>query len=446
MTARQILGVGESKQIAPICDELRSAGWLVHRATDLRHARRLIAQHGLTVALLVHTEVGDELCATLDAFLKSTANIEWIGCFDTGSVVRPPCRDLILAHLFDHHTLPLDMQRVIACIGHAYGRAALREAAETPATGCGDTMLLGESPAIIELMRQVRRTASAEAPVLIHGESGSGKELIAHAVHRNSARSRGPLVVINCGAIQPTLIQSELFGHEKGAFTGAIAAKRGLFEEAESGTVFLDEIGDLPLDLQVNLLRFLQEGTVSRVGSTKVRHIDVRVIAATNIDLRKAVGLGRFREDLFYRLNVLPLHVAPLRERRQDIRLLSHHFFRKFSGEKSAKLKGFSRLAMQAMQAHTWPGNVRELINRVRCSMIMAQGRLIMPVDLGLEAPSGPELQNVLDVARLKAEHGAITATLQLTGRNVATSARQLGVSRMTLYRLMVKHGMNVPQ
>ena len=430
----------------PICEELRSAGWQVHRATDLRHARQLIAQHGLAVALLVQTEVSDELCAALDVFLKSTANIEWIGCFDTASVVRPPCRDLILSHLFDHHTLPLDMQRLTACLGHAHGRASLREAAEGVAPGGGDTTLLGESPAIIELMRQVRRMASAQAPVLIQGESGSGKELIARAIHQHSARSSGPLVVINCGAIQSNLIQSELFGHEKGAFTGAISAKSGLFEEAEGGTVFLDEIGELPLDLQVNLLRFLQEGTVSRVGSTKVRRIDVRVVAATNIDLQQAVAQGRFREDLFYRLNVLHLHVAPLRERREDIRLLAHHFFRKFSVEKSAKLKGFSRLAVQAMQAHTWPGNVRELINRVRCSMIMARGRLIMPVDLGLEAPSGPELQNVLDEARLKAERGAIASTLQLTGRNVADSARQLGVSRMTLYRLMLKHGMNLPQ
>jgi DNA-binding NtrC family response regulator len=446
MPARKILGVGESTQLAPICEALQSAGWSVYPATDLRHARRLIAQHGLTVGLLVQTKMGDSLCAELDTFLKSASNIEWVGCFDTASVVRPPCRDLILAHLFDHHTLPLDMPRVVACLGHAHGRASLREAAGDVAADDGDTTLIGECPAIIELMRQVGRTANAEAPVLIHGESGTGKELIAQAVHRRSARSRGPLVAINCGAIQPALIQSELFGHERGAFTGAISAKRGLFEEAEGGTVFLDEIGDLPLDLQVNLLRFLQEGTLSRVGSTQVRRINVRVIAATNVDLHKAVAQGRFREDLFYRLNVLALHVPPLRERREDIRLLAHHFFRKYSGEKSGRLKGFSRVAMQAMQAHTWPGNVRELINRVRCSMIMAQGRLIMPTDLGLEAPAGPALQNVLDEARFKAERGAIATTLQLTGRNVATSARQLGVSRMTLYRLMVKHGMNVPQ
>ena len=429
----------------PICDQLSAADWDVHRAPDLRTARRLTAGHRFSVGLLLHTEVDDALCAELDGFLAAHGNLEWIGGFDAASVARPACRDMILTHLFDHHTLPLDPSRFMACLGHAYGRAALRETAGTAESTRGDAVILGQSPAITELLRQARRIANADAPVLIHGESGSGKELFAQALHQQSQRASGPFVAVNCGAIQPSLIQSELFGHEKGAFTGAVSEKRGLFEAANGGTVFLDEIGDLPLDLQVNLLRFLQEGTISRVGSTRVRNLDVRVVAATNVDLHKAVVAGRFRQDLFYRLNVLPLHVAPLRERREDIRLLAHHFFRKFSAEKSPKLKGFSRVAMQTMEAHTWPGNVRELINRVRCSMIMSQGKLIMPADLGLDAPKNPELQNVLDDARLKAERGAISSSLQQSGRNVAVSARQLGVSRMTLYRLMVKHGLNPP-
>ena len=446
MAGKKILCVGGADTAGPICEHLQGAGWEVHRAADSRSAKRILAQHRFTVGLLVYANLSDALCAELDGFLAASGSLEWVGCFDAASVVRPECRDLILTYLFDHHTLPVDLQRMTVCLGHAHGRASLRETVEIAESTRGDAAVLGQSKAIIELLRQVRRSANADAPVLICGESGSGKELVAQAVHQHSSRARGPFVAINCGAIQPALIQSELFGHEKGAFTGAVGEKHGLFEAANGGTVFLDEIGDLPLDLQVNLLRFLQEGTISRVGSTRVLRLDVRVVAATNVDLEKAVAEGRFREDLFYRLNVLPLRVVPLRERREDIKLLAHHFFCKFAAEKGPKVKGFSRLATMTMEAHTWPGNVRELINRVRCSMIMAEGKFIMPADLGLEAPGGPELQNVLDDARLRAERGAIHSSLQQSGRNVAISARQLGVSRMTLYRLMVKHGLNALQ
>jgi DNA-binding NtrC family response regulator len=446
MSGYKVLCIGRPGVADPICAHLRSVGWEVHRAADLRCAKRLLAGKRFTVGVLAYDGVDDAVCVQLNAFLAAHGNLEWLGCFDAPSLTCAACRDLILVHLFDHHTLPVDMDRMAECLGHAHGRASLRETVGVAENARGHATILGQSAAIVELLRQVRRTASADAPVLIHGESGSGKELIAEAIHQQSRRAKGPFVPINCGAIQAGLIQSELFGHVRGAFTGAIDEKRGLFEVAEGGTVFLDEIGDLPLDLQVNLLRFLQEGTICRVGSTKVKHLDVRVVAATNVDLQKSVAEGRFREDLFYRLNVLPLHVVPLRERREDIKLLAHHFFRKFSAEKSAKLKGFSRLALMTMEAHNWPGNVRELINRVRCSMIMAEGKLIMPADLGLEAPTSPELQNVLNSARQKAERGAIYSSLQQTGRNVATSARQLGVSRMTLYRLMVKHGLNAPQ
>ncbi len=443
MAGKKLLCVGGSNAAVPICDQLQAAGWAVHRAADVRCARKLLAEQRFAVGMLVYKDLSDALSTELDGLLATNGQLEWLGCFDAESLARPACRDLILTHLFDHHTLPIDLPRVLLCLGHAYGRALLRATAASGESPREDAAVLGQSTAIVELLRQVRRTAHAQAPVLIQGESGSGKELIAQAVHQHSARSLGPFVAINCGAIQPGLIQSELFGHAKGAFSGAVGEKRGLFEAANGGTVFLDEIGDLPLDLQVNLLRFLQEGTISRVGSTQVKSLDVRVVAATNIDLEKAVAEGRFREDLFYRLNVLRLHVAPLRERREDIKLLAHHFFRKFAAEKSPRLKGFSRVALMTMEAHTWPGNVRELINRVRCSMIMAEGKLIMPADLGLEAPNSPELQNVLDDARLKAERVAIYSSLQQNGRNVAISARQLGVSRMTLYRLMVKHGLN---
>jgi len=290
------------------------------------------------------------------------------------------------------------------------------------------------------LLWQIKRIAKVDAPVLIRGESGSGKEMAAQAIHQLSARASGPFVAVNCGAMHPSLIQSELFGHMKGSFTGASRDERGFIEAADGGTVFLDEIGDLPLDLQVNLLRFLQEMTINRIGSTRSIRVDVRVIAATNVDLDKAVLAGKFREDLFYRLNVLPLHMPPLRERKSDVALLAQHFFTKYVHDKSPRLRGFSRRSLAAMEAHDWPGNVRELINRVRRAMVMSEGRLITPVDLGLEERSEAPLQDALDEARTEAERSAISCSLQSAGRNVSLAARQLGVSRMTLYRLMAKH------
>ena len=444
MDVRKILCVGERSDAGFVCDYLRAAGWDVHHAADQRAAGQALARHGMTVGLLVRSVLNDAACAELDTFLGASGSVEWVGVLDAASVERPSCRDLILGHLFDHHVMPVDLPRLAVSVDQAWRRALLRRSrSDRIEIACEDSAVIGHSRAIVELLRQARRTASTSAPVLIHGESGSGKELIAQAVHCHSQRAHQPFVAINCAAIQPSLIQSELFGHEKGSFTGAIADRRGYFEEADGGTVFLDEIGDLPLDLQANLLRFLQEGTIHRVGSARPLRLDVRVVAATHVDLDQAVAAGRFRRDLFYRLNVLPLHVAPLRERREDIRLLAEHFFRKFSAEKGPKLRGFSSQALLAMEAHSWPGNIRELINRVRCSMVMAQGRLIMPADLGIDGPSGSGFQNALDEARHQAEREAIDSSLERSGRKVAMAARQLGVSRMTLYRLMAKHGLS---
>jgi len=215
-----------------------------------------------------------------------------------------------------------------------------------------------------------------------------------------------------------------------------------LIEAASGGTIFFDEIGDLSLDLQINLLRFLQEKTINRVGSTKSIQVDARVMAATHVNLEKAVAEGRFREDLFYRLNVVQLKVPSLKERQGDIAVLAAHFFQQFSVEKAAQLKGFSRRAMLALDEHHWPGNVRELINRVRSAMVMAEGSLISPADLGLEEPALSAGWDALESARASAERGVISVSLQQSGKNVTEAAKHLGVSRMTLYRLMAKHGL----
>ena len=304
-----------------------------------------------------------------------------------------------------------------------------------------DSPLVGDGDAMQRLRAHVERVARVAAPALIWGESGTGKELTAQAIHAASSRSKGPFVPINCGAISPTLIHSELFGYERGAFTGATAGKAGLIESANGGTLFLDEIGDLPKDMQANLLRFLQEKTITRLGSTRQVSVDVRVIAASHVQLYEAVQRGDFREDLYYRLAVLPVTVPALRERREDLVTLAQHFFDMHAHEKAARLTGFSDRALAAILDHDWPGNVRELINCVRRAMVMADGRLITPVDLGL-APSAAAAPAALDDSRMRSEKIALRACLDRSGQNVSRAARDLGVSRTTMYRLLEKHGM----
>ena len=443
MAQRQLLCVKMRYCDYSWAQDLSAFGWDLQMAADLTAAHRLLRAHPFLVGLLVPGKINAEACAELDHFLRIHNSAEWVGAFEPELLATVACRDIIVDHLFDHHTVPVDTAMLAMTLGHAHGHAALRHAAHPIEAPRHDASIVGNSAAATELLRQIRRVAKVDAPVLLCGESGSGKELTAQAIHRYSSRVNGPFVPVNCGAIQPTLIQSELFGHAKGAFTGASKEGRGLIEAAAGGTIFLDEIGDLSLDLQINLLRFLQEKTINRVGSTKSIHVDARVIAATHVDLDKAVAAGTFREDLFYRLNVVPLGVPPLRERLADVGLLAEHFFEKYAKEKGPQLKGFSRRAMVAMTMHTWPGNVRELINRVRRAMVMAEGRLISSKDLGLDDRGDSRGWDALEEARTHAERGAISDSLQHAGKNVTEAARQLGVSRMTLYRLMAKHGID---
>jgi DNA-binding NtrC family response regulator len=304
--------------------------------------------------------------------------------------------------------------------------------------------MVGHSDAIRQLQNKIKKVAMTHDPVLIGGESGSGKELAARAIHQCSSRASGPFLAVNCGAIAPALIQSELFGHERGSFTGAATAKIGLIEAASGGTLFLDEIADLPLELQTNLLRFLQERTIQRVGSHKCFTADVRVIAASHVDLAGAVAAGRFREDLFYRLSVLLITVPSLRERQADVLTLAHYFLRESTaGVSQVQVLGFSQKAVEAMMFHTWPGNVRELSNRVKRAVVMTDQRLISPDDLGLKLPVEPMGMD-LEAVRTLAERDAITLALVRVDSNVTHAARALGISRMTMYRLMDKHGLSM--
>ena len=297
------------------------------------------------------------------------------------------------------------------------------------------------SPAMRRVMELVERVARTSASVLIVGETGSGKEVAARALHALSARRERPFVAINCGALPPNLVQSELFGHERGAFTGANARRVGHFEAACGGTVFLDEIGDLPLDAQTSLLRLLQEGTLVRVGSSQPIKLDVRVLAATHVDLESVVAQGGFREDLYYRLNVLRLRMPALRQREGDVELLAQNFLDAFRLRHPGRARTFSGSARQAMREFGWPGNVRELLNRVQRAAVVAEGTLISAADLDLQdAQPSATPRSSLGLTRVSAEREAVLNCLRESRYNISECARRLNVSRVTVYRLCKKH------
>jgi two-component system NtrC family response regulator len=301
--------------------------------------------------------------------------------------------------------------------------------------------ILGSSPQIQEVFATVRKVAGTDVPVLIVGESGTGKELVAKAIHGRSARREGPFVAINCAAIPDNLLESELFGHEKGAFTGAHAKRQGRIELAHGGTLFLDEIGDLPLGLQVKLLRFLQEHHLERVGGREEITVDTRVLAATNTDLPRAMSENRFREDLYYRLGVVVISVPPLRDREGDVVFLAQAFLQKYAADSQKKLMGFTRPAVRALEAHSWPGNVRELENRIRRAVIMAQSAKLTVEDLQLTSPYTKYEGLGLKEAREGLEKDLILQALAKNRGNLTRIAADLGISRPTLYELMDKLG-----
>ncbi len=304
--------------------------------------------------------------------------------------------------------------------------------------------ILGTSRMMQEVFSTIKKVAPTDVPVLITGESGTGKELVARAVHKRSNRSESPFIPINCGAIPENLLESELFGYEKGALTGAGSRKLGKLELAEGGTLFFDEVGELPLMLQVKLLRFLQDQVVERIGAKVGKKVDVRVLAATNKDLKGEVEKGTFREDIFYRLALIHIEIPPLREREDDIMLCAMAFLQRFSSQYKKQFKGFSTEGVNAIMAYGWPGNVRELENRVKRAVIMAEGKRVGPEDLALSAGT-TSLDNEAQTDTLKevrenAEKERITSALLNHSGNISRAAKELDVTRPTLYDLIKRY------
>ncbi len=300
------------------------------------------------------------------------------------------------------------------------------------------------SDAMLKVCRSVEKLASANVPVLLLGESGTGKEALAQALHQLGPRARQPFVAINCGAIPENLLESELFGHERGAFTGAVKQTVGRIESANKGTLFLDEIGDLPHPLQVKLLRFLQDQVIERIGGRQRIQVDVRIVSATNASLEDRVADGNFRADLFYRMNAVTIRIPPLRDRGGDVLLLANFFLRRFNRDFGRAIRGFTDQAAAAISAHRWPGNVRELENRVKRAVVMAETRMIEPADLELDCATeaGPDLD--LRAARLRAEREVIRTALARSNGTLSAAAKLLGISRPTLYGLVDAHGIEV--
>jgi two-component system response regulator HydG len=364
--------------------------------------------------------------------------------------------DAMKAGAYDYLTKPLDFDELKLVIERALEHTRLKtenkSLKEKLHLGASFSKIIGTSPPMKKLMEMVAMIAPSEATALITGESGTGKELIARAIHENSNRKKGQLVSINCAAIPESLLESELFGHEKGSFTGADKRREGRFMQADKGTIFLDEVGEMPMVMQAKLLRVVQEREIQRVGGEKTITVDVRVIAATNQDLSDLSAAGKFREDLYYRLNVVSMNIPPLRERVEDVPLLAHHFLNVYSDKNNKTIKGFTPIAMDMLLKYDWPGNVRELENAVERAVILSLDEYInekvLPMTITEHSEKSEKKDRLLlpsDEAQPleEVEREMILSTLKAVEGNKSEAARKLGINRRTLYNKLQKYGLD---
>ncbi len=348
---------------------------------------------------------------------------------------------------YDFYKKPIDLQEFKIVLKRALHLQKIESEIKLSTLENSDELytaeIIGKCQQMSEVYDIIERTSATDATILITGESGTGKELVAKALHRQSPRKDFPFVVINCGAIPENLLESELFGHEKGAFTGAHVQRKGRIERANQGTVFLDEIGELSVALQVKLLRFFQEHEIERVGGREPIKIDVRIIAATNRNLEEEIEKERFRPDLFYRLSVIPINLPPLRERAQDIFTLANHFLNKFNLEHERKIKGFSREATKLIQDYSWPGNIRELENKVKRAVIMTKNAVIIPEDFNLKFEESPQEKMNLRKAVEEFEENCVRQALLKNDGNVSRTAQELGINRTTFYDMLNRYNID---
>lgn len=431
---------------------LRSWGYAVSEAADGDEALNLVRERAFDAVLT------DVRMARMDGIHTLKSVLEYnpalpVVLMTAYSSVETAVEALRLG-AYDYLVKPLDFEILRHTLRQAIEHSRLsvenRELRRQLSEAAARPGILGRSPAMLAMQETIATVAPTEATVLITGESGTGKELVARALHSGSARADKPMVTVNCAALAENLLESELFGHEKGSFTGADRRREGRFVQANGGTLFLDEIGEMPLPLQAKLLRALQEGEVQRVGSDAPLTVDVRVLAAINRDLREEVARRRFREDLYFRLNVISLEVPPLRDRGEDIPVLAAHFLERFAGRNRKSIRGFSPQAVDSLLRYAWPGNVRELENAVERAVILCNGDLITRRELpaAITEAASPEEASSAAVGALaglpldELERRAIGETLRCTGDNKSEAARQLGITRATLHNKLRKYGL----
>lgn len=449
MNRDTILVVDDEESIRKQMNWALSQDYEVFLAQDRDTALKLLKETrpklvSLDIALSVHSDDKREGMQLLEDIVKFDPKIKVI--MVTGNDERDNVLKAIKMGAYDYYLKPIDVEELKVIIKRALYIQKLEGENERLTLELEERHkfedIIGTCPQMKEIFDLIRKVSSTDVTVLINGESGTGKELVAKAIHYCSPRRDKPFGVINCGAIPENLLESELFGHEKGSFTDAYIRKLGKFELANKGTIFLDEIGELSLPLQVKLLRFLQERVIERVGGSEQIALDVRIIAATNTDLKKRMQEGSFREDLYYRLSVVTICLPPLRERAEDTLLLANSCLNRFAQESNKKIKGFSKEAIKAINEYPWPGNVRELENKIRRAVILSGNSLISTEDLGLEI-SKENPANSLKEAREELDVKFIKEALAKNKGNVSRAAKELGISRVSLYDLMKKYGIN---
>jgi two-component system response regulator AtoC len=459
MTAAARVLVAEDDRVARdlLCEILRGEGYQVEAVDDGADAIER-AQGGDGRYDLVVSDVRMERSGGLDvlaAFTSKAPSTPVILITAFGDVAG--AMEAIQRGAYDYVSKPFNIEELRLTVARALERKRLVEEqkAEPSESKTHLQDIVGKSPVMLEVYKLVARVAASTATVLVEGESGSGKELVARAIHTHSPRAGAPFVPVNCTALTESLLESELFGHARGAFTGAIAAKRGLFEMANGGTMFLDEIGDMGPKMQAQLLRTLQDGEVKPVGGTEPIRVDVRLVCATNKDLDEEVKAGRFREDLYFRINVVTVHLPPLRERREDVPILVAHFLAKLARRERRAAATMSPETLKLLSAYTWPGNVRELENAIERAVAVAKGNVVLPSDLPPEVGGGAgtaaanaagggggDAGIIADRPSLaELERRYIQLVLQESGGNKKRAAEKLGIDRRTLYRALEREG-----